>query len=115
MPQDSNFEEEDPDTDLPNEDRAIESVLGENPRSDELLLLIQALESKRRAILRDAERSTNAHERIRLEARLAEMSIQLDALRQEAAITTFVENSVRVTINKAPATPDEDDFDPYAE
>jgi hypothetical protein len=50
-----------------------------------------------------------------MEARLAEMSIQLEALRQEAAITTFVENSVRVTINKAPSAPDEDDFDPYAE
>lgn len=86
--------------DYPDEDKAIESVLGDNPRADHLAELITALASRKRAVLREAEKTISANERIRLEAKLAEMAMQLKALREEQAITTFVENSVRVTINK---------------
>lgn len=98
------------DDDLPDEDSAIESVLGENPRAKELQLMISALEQRRSAALREAEKSISAGERFKLEARLAEMTIQLKVLREEEAITSFVENSVRVTINR-PSSPslDEDE------
>jgi flagellar biosynthesis regulator FlaF len=112
------FTTQDPDADYPDADLAIDSVLGENARSSELQELIDALAQRRRVILREAERTTNAQERIRLEARLAEMSIQLEVLRQEAAISSFVENSVRATINKKPAPLNydlQDEFDEFDE
>ena len=91
------------DEELPNEDDVIESVLGENPRAVELQSMIKALETMKGAILREAHRSVSPNERIKLEARLAEIQMQLKTLRDEEAITSFVENSVRITISR-PAT-----------
>jgi hypothetical protein len=89
--------------DVPDAESAIESVLGENPRASELQQLIVALGQRRAAVLREADRSVSAGERIKLEAKLAEINMQLKVLREEEAITTFVENSVRATINKPPS------------
>ena len=97
------FDLQDSDEDYPDENQAIDSVLGENQRSAELIELIDALDQRRKVVLKEAERTTSAQERIRLEAKLAEMSMHLEVLRQEAAISSFVENSVKATINKKPS------------
>src|SRR5579862_1171265 len=91
------------------EDTAIESVLGENPRASELAGMISALEQKRRAMLSETKKSVMASERFKLEGKLAEIDMQLKVLRDEEAITTFVENSVRVTLSKPPVYRDEEE------
>ncbi len=97
--------------DAPDAEAAIDSVLGEYPRASELQQLIAALAQRRKATLREADKSASAGERIKLEARLAEMDMQLKVLREEEAITTFVENSVRATVNKPPAAYRDSDED----
>jgi hypothetical protein len=87
----------------PDAESAIDSVLGDNPRASELQQLISALQQRRNSVLREADKSAFAGERIKLEAKLAEMDMQLRVLREEAAITTFVEDSVRATIRRPPS------------
>lgn len=84
----------------PDEDAAIESVLGENPRARELHAMIEAVEQRRSAMLREADKSTSASDRFKLEAKIADLDMQLKVLRDEEAITKFVEDSVRVTISR---------------
>jgi len=85
---------------LPDEEQIIEDVLGENPRARELRLMRAALEQRRDAFLRDREKATDDRERSSLGIKVAELNRQIAALRQEEAITTFVEDSVRVTTRK---------------
>ena len=84
----------------PNEDEVIDEVLGENPRARELRLMRTALEQRRAAFQRDRDQASDPQEQARLDARIAEMDKQIDVLRREEAITTFVEDSVRVTLHK---------------
>ena len=108
---DDRFEIEPEYDEPPDTESAIESVLGDNPRASELQQLISALKQRRTAVLREADKSVSPGERIKLEAKLAEIDMQLRVLREEEAITTFVENSVRATINKPkPALLDDDDY-----
>jgi hypothetical protein len=96
---------------LPDAESAIDSVLGDNPRAIELHQLITALTQRRSAVLKEADKSNSAAERIKLEAKLAEMDMQIKVLREEEAITTFVENSVRATIRNPPSAHREDEDD----
>jgi hypothetical protein len=98
-----------PDDEIPDEDTVIDQVLDGGPRASELELMIDALRQKRRATMREADRAVTATERFKLEAKVAELDIQIRALREEAAITKFVEDSVRVTLHK-PADPLEEDY-----
>jgi hypothetical protein len=100
---DDRFEPEFGFDEVPDAEAAIDSVLGDNPRASELQQLIAALDQRRAAVLREADRSVSAGERIKLEAKLAEINMQLKVLREEEAITTFVENSVRATIRNPPS------------
>ena len=84
----------------PSEDEVIDEVLGENPRARELRQMRSALEQRRAAFHRDREHATDPQEQTRLDAKIAEMDKQIEVLRQEEAITTFVEDSVRVTLHK---------------
>ena len=84
----------------PNEDEVIDEVLGENPRARELRQMRTALEQRRAAFQRDREHATDLQDLARLSARITEMDKQIEVLRQEEAITTFVEDSVRVTLHK---------------
>ena len=91
---------EDYDDDVPDEETVIDGVLGANPRASDLQLMIAALEQRRAAFKRQSERTTEASERTKLAAKLAELDTQIKALRDEEAITRFVEDSVRVTLHK---------------
>lgn len=92
---------------LPEEDDVIEEVLGENPRARDLRLMRVALEQRYNSIREEQRRSLEERERTQITARLRELQIQIAALRREEAITTFVEDSVRVTLHK-PSLEDED-------
>ncbi len=82
------------------EEEIIDEFLGENPRARELRLMRAALEQRRHVFQKERERAADERARATLNARIAELDRQITALRDEEAITTFVENSVRVTLHK---------------
>jgi hypothetical protein len=83
------------------EDDVIDDVLGDNPRASELRLMRAALEERRTAFRAECERTSADAERTRLNSKLKALDRQIEALRQEEAITEFVETSVKVTLTKA--------------
>jgi hypothetical protein len=83
------------------EDSAIDEVLGENPRSEQLWLMRAALEERRSALRRDREQASGDVERAHLASKIRTLTRQIKALRQEEGITAFVETSVRVTLTQA--------------
>jgi hypothetical protein len=99
-------EYDDADT-LLDEEEIIEEFLGENPRARELRLMRTTLEERRNRFARERAGVSDAHEQNRLDKKIAELDKQIAALRQEEAITTFVEDSVRVTLH----TPSAEDLE----
>ena len=94
---------------VPDEEEVIDEVLGENPRARELRLMRTALEQRRIGFQRERDRAKDEEERAKLSARIAEMDRQIEVIRQEEAITTCVEDSVRVTLHK----PSPEDLEEY--
>src|SRR5579871_4780260 len=88
---------------IPDEEAVIDEFLGEHPRARELRQMRAALEQRRKAAQREWERATGERERASLKSKIGELERQIEALRQEEAITTFVEDSVRVTLHKPSA------------
>ncbi len=91
------------------EEQAIAEVLGDNPRAQELQAMRIALEQRRDGIRRERERSQDRTEQTRLQAKIQELTKQIEALRQEEGITQFVENSVRVTLHQSAGDEFEED------
>jgi hypothetical protein len=91
------YEDEDA---LPDEEAVIEEFLGENPRARDLRLMRTALEQRAAMFRRERARVTDEKERAGLDTKVAELEKQIAAIRQEEAITTFVEDSVRVTLHR---------------
>lgn len=89
------------------ENDVIDDVLGDNPRASQLRLMRGALEDRRAAFRAELERTVGDPERSRLQSKLKALDRQIDALRQEEAITEFVETSVKITLTKS-ALEDED-------
>ena len=84
----------------PDAEQAIDDILGENPRARELRLMRLALEQRRHVFQKERAQAKGEKERAGFAAKVAELEKQIAALKQEEAITTFVEDSVRVTIHK---------------
>jgi ABC-type phosphate transport system auxiliary subunit len=84
----------------PDTEQVIEEFLGENPRARELRLLRAALEQRHQVFVKERAQAHDAREKQNLQGRIAELEKQIEALRQEEAITQFVEDSVRVTVQK---------------
>ncbi len=86
---------------------ALEEALENNPRSDELKEMIRALKRKRKGYLLDL--STSEEERkSSLKAAISDMDRQIHVLKEELAITQFVEYEVKSAVLKAQA-----DENPY--
>ncbi|MBM3459496.1 MAG: hypothetical protein FJX77_13325 [Armatimonadetes bacterium] len=79
------------------EEEAIQEFLGDRPRSSQLADWQAILERRLAAMARDAERQTPG-EAASLQLRMASLRKQIAALAEEAAVTEFVEDSVRVTL-----------------
>lgn len=80
-------------------DPIVDDFLGGNPRAEDWRSLRIVLEGKRadlRARLQQTERSDPSLARLR--RAVDEIETQIDALRQEEAVSQFVEDSVRATI-----------------
>ena len=82
----------------PDAEAAIDELLGENPRARELREMRQVLEARREGMKREKRDAKDAREAAQWEAKMEEAARQIEILRNEEAITEFVENSVRVTL-----------------
>lgn len=79
------------------DDTIIEDFLGERPRASQIEGWLEALRSKL-ARVREEARQASAEDAVRLRNKVRELEQQVAALEKEAAITQFVEDSVRVTL-----------------
>lgn len=84
---------------LPDEETVIEEALGENSRARDLRLMRAAL-TQRLNMIRKEQRVDPEHPQPELQPKIAELKRQIAALRQEEAIASFVEGSVRVTLHR---------------
>lgn len=89
---------------------AIDQALEGNPRATELAEMVAALEVRRDTFSRERDAAADEPARREWSQRLREVDKQLDILRQEMAITEFVERSVRVTVNRPRLDIDEEGF-----
>ena len=81
-------------------EEAIDEFLEDNPRAAELAEMIAALEVRRRTFERELMAATDERKK-EWEAKLREVDKQIKVLQEERAITSFVEDSIRVTVNKS--------------
>jgi predicted nucleic acid-binding Zn-ribbon protein len=91
----------------------IEEFLGDEPRAEMWRNLRQALQDRLRDAVAARDEIPEGHpRRAEVEARIEELRDQVAALAQEEAITQFVEDSVRASLNR-PARPGgfADEFD----
>jgi polyhydroxyalkanoate synthesis regulator phasin len=79
------------------QEETIRDFLGERPRAAQLSEWRETLERRLEALLRERERVTDGVP-ASLDGRIAQLERQVAALREEEAVTQFVEDSVRVTL-----------------
>ncbi len=80
-------------------DEVIDEVLEGRPRAIELAEMIAALEVRRETFQRELAHAPEDQKREWLN-RIKEVDGQIATLQQEQAITGFVENSIRVSVNR---------------
>lgn len=76
-------------------EQAIEEALEGKPRASEFADMIDALEVRRSTFERERTLATSDEQRKTWNQRLREVDRQINLLREEMAITDFVERSVR--------------------
>jgi len=81
---------------MTNEEEAVRDFLGERPGAEELTEWRSTLETRLKSL--EAERDKGGTPAPRLVQKIAQLQKQIAALRQEEAITQFVEDSVRATL-----------------
>jgi hypothetical protein len=80
-----------------NEEEAVRQFLGERPGAGELAEWRETLETRLRHLEAERERAGGGAAAA-LNAKIQQLRRQIEALREEEAITQFVEDSVRVTL-----------------
>ncbi len=94
------------------EDAVVDSFMEGSVRASYLGELCDALRLRIRALREEIKRTAPSPARQALEDRFADARKQLAVLRQEQAISQFVEDSVRVTLrNETMDVIDEDEFE----
>jgi hypothetical protein len=98
-------------------DLAIEQALAGKPRASEIADMVGALERRREALVRDRSAAGDDAARREWDRKIREVDRQIATLREEKAITEFVEASVRATaLRSRPETDAADgDVDDYEE
>jgi phage shock protein A len=91
-----------------NPDDAVKEFLGDRPNAEELTEWRATLEDRLKRL--EAERDKGGTPTPGLQQKIAQLKKQVAALRQEEAITQFVEDSVRVTLAMG-STTDAGEFD----
>ena len=82
-------------------EEAIEEFLEDNPRAADLAEMIAALEIRRQSFNRELKSASDDARKKEWESKIREVDKQIKVLREEQAITSFVEDSIRVTVNKS--------------
>lgn len=86
---------------MPDEaEEAIGEVLSGRPRAGDLAEMVAALRARREALARERDAAPDEAGRKAWETRLREADRQIGVLREEQAITEFVELSVRASVNR---------------
>lgn len=88
------------------EEQVIEEFLEGKPRAAELAEMAEALEVRRQNFERERSAAKEEARRKEWSARVKEVEEQIRVLREEQAITDFVENSIRATVNRPQIDPD---------
>ncbi len=86
----------------PRDEEVIEEFFEETPRASELRQMRQALQERRLLLRNDFNTSTNQKYRTGLQSKLKELTIQIAAVREEEAISGFVEGTIRATLSRPP-------------
>lgn len=81
-------------------DQVIDEFLKEKPRARDLAEMIDALQIRRENFLREKELTTDRVRQKEWDSRIREVEQQIRILREEQAITNFVEDSIRVSIHR---------------
>ncbi|MGC8669239.1 MAG: hypothetical protein ACP5VE_14100 [Chthonomonadales bacterium] len=89
-------------------EQVIDEFLEGGPRAEQLAQMVQALQARRRSFVLERD-GAPPEERSHWEAAIREIDDQIRVLREEEAITRFVEQSIRATINRH--LPDEGEED----
>jgi hypothetical protein len=77
---------------------AIDEALGGNPRASEIAPMVAALEQRRATIA--AEPAVEPVARTERQRKLNELDRQINVLREDMAISGFIEDSVRVAVTR---------------
>ncbi len=87
----------------PRDEQVIEEFFEEQPRASELRQIREALQERRLLLRNDYDTSNDPKYRASLHSKLKELSIQIAAVREEEAISSFVEGTIRATLSKPPS------------
>jgi len=79
-------------------DAAVSEALGEEPRASELEEMHAALSERRVRLVHDLDTAEDGVLRDKLRRELTKLDEQIQVLREEANITKFVEDTVRVNL-----------------
>lgn len=77
---------------------ALGEALGEDPRANELRSMAQVLAARLQAFKNEFDETTDAARREKLKKEMLKMRAQILVLSEEADITQFVEDSVRLGV-----------------
>jgi len=93
-----------------NEDETIRQFLGDRPGADQLREWRETLEQRLARLAEDRKKAPEGAA-ASLDTKLEQLKRQIEALREEEAVTRFVEDSVRVTLAMGAATDGMDDYE----
>ncbi len=85
----------------PDLEQARDQALGGKPRAHEVAAMIDALEDRLRTYIRERDAATTDETRKLWSLKVQQTGEQIRLLREEQAITEFVENSVRFTVARS--------------
>ncbi len=91
------------------EEDVIRDFLGERPEAAQLRDWRETLEYRLRALEGELEKAA-PEKRPAIESRLQPLRKQIAALREEEAVTTFVEDSVRATLQMGAVSGTDEEF-----
>jgi len=82
----------------PELEAALEEALGEDPRAEELRHMHALLRQRRKRLIEDMDAEPDEATRERMRKEVGKLEEQIRVLAEEAEITKFVEDAVRVGI-----------------
>jgi hypothetical protein len=92
------------------EDQTIRDFLGDRPDSTQLQDWRETLEARLKKLVEEQQKGLSGAA-AGMETKIVQLRRQVEALREEEAITRFVEDSVRVTLAMGAATEGMDDIE----